>query len=277
MSKNVSMKKLFSLTLTLSLLLTCTACDKDNGGEDTLSTVSLAADETPEPGVAYQGEKGWSVIYLEEDQYYQIGETVHQEMEVQMSEASGDVQHREYDTTVHSITVTKKLDLSQWDTSKFAPDDFKEIQEDGTLKPQPGYDGTDNTYESSFVILNLTMANHSGYEKTLYLSDNLIYFGQKDGAIAYDRLSCYPTYSSIAPESEKDFYQWPSSGNDSVDVTLMYYVPDDELENATLIVNMGLCGQINPEWAGSDKAIARERFAYLGAYRIMQEGTITDE
>ena len=70
MSKNVRMKKLFSLTLTLSFLLACTACDKDNGGEDTLSTVSLAADETPEPGVIYDGEKERDIIYLEENQYY---------------------------------------------------------------------------------------------------------------------------------------------------------------------------------------------------------------
>ena len=274
MSKNVRMKKLFSLTLTLGLLLTCTACDKDNGEENTLSTVLLAENETPKPGVMYEGEKGRYVVYLEDEQYYQIGETVHQEMDVQLTEASGDVEHHEYDTTVHSITVTKKLDLSQWDTSKFVPDDLKEIQEDGTLKPQPSYDGTDDTYESSFVIVDLTLANRSGYEKTLYVSNALVYCGQEDGAIAVDYLISHPTYSSIAPEAEKDFYQWPSSGNDSVDVTLMYYVRDEELENASLVVNMGQCGQIDPQWAGSN---ADERRQYLGAYRIMQEGTVTDE
>ena len=274
MSKNVRMKKLFSLTLTLGLLFTCTACDKDNGGEDTLSTVSLAADETPELGVAYQGEKGWPVVYLDKDQYYQIGETVHQEMEVQMSEASGDVQHHEYETTVNGIIITKTLDLSQWDTNKIIPERLEEIQEDGTLKPK--IEG-DKSYSRSFVIMDLTLANYSGYPRMMYVSDNGIYFGQDDGAIGYDCLVCDAVYSSIAPETEKGLYEWPSSGNDTVDLTLIYYVPDEELDTAYLVVNMGLCGQINPEWAGSDKAIARERFAYLGAYRIMQEGTVTDE
>jgi len=268
------MKKRIAFVLVTAMLLTCTACDKDNGGEDTLSTVSLAADETPKPGVMYEGEKGRYVVYLEDEQYYQIGETVHQEMDVQLTEASGDVEHHEYDTTVHSITVTKKLDLSQWDTSKFVPDDLKEIQEDGTLKPSRVTMEQMIHMKSSFVIVDLTLANHSGYEKTLYVSNALVYCGQEDGAIAVDYLISHPTYSSIAPEAEKDFYQWPSSGNDSVDVTLMYYVRDEELENASLVVNMGQCGQIDPQWAGSN---ADERRQYLGAYRIMQEGTVTDE
>ena len=274
MSKNVRMKKLFSLTLTLGLLFTCTACDKDNGGEDTLSTVSLAADETPELGVAYQGEKGWPVVYLDKDQYYQIGETVHQEMEVQMSEASGDVKHHEYDTTVHSITVTKKLDLSQWDTSKFAPGDLEEIQEDGTLKPELSVDDDTQSYPRSFVIVDLTLANHSGYEEALYFSSDLVYFGQDDGAIAiwYN----YPTYCSTAPGTEKDFYKYQSSGNDTVDVTLMYYIRDEELDTAYLLVNMQDIGRLNLRYI-SDEEAAKEARQYLGAYRIMQEGTVTDE
>ena len=273
MSKNVRMKKLFSLTLTLSLLFACTACDKDNGEEDTLSTVSLAADETPELGVAYQGEKGWPVVYLDKDQYYQIGETVHQEMEVQMSEASGDVEHHEYETTVNGITITKTLDLSQWDTNKIIPERLEEIQEDGTLKPK--IEG-DKSYPRSFVIMDLTLANYSGYPRMMYVSDNGIYFGQDDGAIGYDCLVCDAVYSSIAPETEKDFYQWSSSGNDTVDLTLIYYVPDEELDTAYLVVNMWNLGNLDGSSYSTEEA-AKEARQYLGAYRIMQEGTVTDE
>ena len=274
MSKNVRMKKLFSLTLTLGLLFTCTACDKDNGGEDTLSTVSLAADETPELGVIYDGEKERPIVYLEENQYYQIGETLHQEEELQQTETKGDVKHHEYDTTVHSITVTKKLDLSQWDTSKFAPGDLEEIQEDGTLKPELSVDDDTQSYPRSFVIVDLTLANHSGYEEALYFSSDLVYFGQDDGAIAI--WPNYPTYCSTAPGTEKDFYKYQSSGNDTVDVTLMYYIRDEELDTAYLLVNMQDGGSLNGNNYSNEEA-AKEARQYLGAYRIMQEGTVTDE
>ena len=273
MSKNVRMKKLFSLTLTLSLLLACTACEKDSGGEDTLSTVSLAADETPEPGVIYDGEKERSIVYLEENQYYQIGETVHQEMEILLSE-NADTRHREFDTTVHSITVTKKLDLSQWDTSKFSSDGLKGLQEDGTLKPELGVGEDTQSYPCSFVIVDLTLENHSGYEEALYFSSDLVYFGQDDGAIAI--WPNYPTYCSTAPETEKDFYKYQSSGNDTVDVTLMYYIRDEELDTAYLLVNMQNGGKLDLSYV-SDEESAKEARQYLGAYRIMQDGTITDE
>ena len=271
MSKNVRMKKLFSLTLTLSLLLTCTACDKDNGGEDTLSTVSLAADETPEPGVIYDGEKERPIVYLEENQYYQIGETLHQERNLLLSEYSDDVEHHEYETTVNGITITKTLDLSQWDTNKIIPERLEEIQKDGTLKPET--EG-DESYPRSFVIVDLTLANYSGYEEALYFSSDLVYFGQDDGAIAI--WPNYPTYCSTAPKTEKDFYKYQSSGNDTVDVTLMYYIRDEELDTAYLLVNMQDVGSLNVN-NYSDEEAAKEARQYLGAYRIMQEGTVTDE
>ena len=268
------MKKWIAFALVTTMLLTCTACDKNNGGEDTLSTVSLAADETPEPGVIYDGEKDRAIVYLEENQYYQIGETLHQERDLQQTETKGDVKHHEYDTTVKGITITKTLDLSEWDTNKIIPERLEEIQEDGTLKPELGVGEDTQSYPRSFVIVDLTMTNHSGYEEALYFSSYLVYFGQDDGAIAI--WPNYPTYCSTASGTEKDFYKYESSGNDTVDVTLMYYIRDEELDTAYLLANMQDVGKLNLRYI-SDKEAAKEARQYLGAYRIMQEGTVTDE
>lgn len=254
------MRKILSLSFALCLLLACTSCKIQN-----LPLDGSNNDEAEQPRLPTFQEK----------QYYTIGETVHQEQEVQLSEDENDTRHCEADTTVTGITVTKQLDMTQWEQDKFFPDDYACINADGTLQPEI-FERENISLDRSFVIVDFTVIDRCESPHDYYASTNSIHAERDEGI---DLCGEEPVYFSLSSDQGHLFNKYEDfTQNQEFSYTAIYFVYDKDIEHAQLLINADNLGNVNAlnQQYYNDQA-QQDDLDYFGIYKIIQEGTEQDE